>query len=263
MSFRVITAQAGLARTFEWIPSLRGLPTQAGIFLARSCQALGILHCVHEYLFDIRTSVGGSMEPHFAATGHVLLYDRCSRWPNLENLLPWRNPTPTKEMLVDATADPPDYNLGTVLVSQEEESTTRSTIKSTTRSNSINGSGRSRRIGGSRGFAFRNSSRCSLNPYVARGDVVIFSSPEHGLAVCKRVLALPGDSVRRSPSETFQLPPGYVWVQGDNLPLSHDSRSYGPLPIALIDGRVLGKLWPPPMLERWIRARSGGTTTSH
>jgi hypothetical protein len=30
-----------------------------------------------------------------------------------------------------------------------------------------------------------------------------------------------------------------VWLQGDNLLLSRDSREYGPVPLALVKGRVL------------------------
>lgn len=41
-----------------------------------------------------------------------------------------------------------------------------------------------------------------------------------------------------------QVPEGHCWVLGDNLPYSRDSRFYGPLPLALIKGKVLAKVFP-------------------
>ncbi len=35
------------------------------------------------------------------------------------------------------------------------------------------------------------------------------------------------------------VPEGHMWVQGDNLVLSRDSREYGPVPLALVKGRVV------------------------
>ena len=38
-----------------------------------------------------------------------------------------------------------------------------------------------------------------------------------------------------------QVPKGHVWLQGDNATNSTDSRNYGPVPVALIRGRVILK----------------------
>jgi len=95
------------------------------------------------------------------------------------------------------------------------------------------------------------------------GDVIIFENPIflRGKA-CKRVIGMPGDYVVRdaaqSPtvggapvagiSETdaapeepamVQVPEGHVWVAGDSMSYSRDSRFYGPLPMALIIGKAL------------------------
>lgn len=92
-----------------------------------------------------------------------------------------------------------------------------------------------------------------------RGDLVVFRSPEWGLAV-KRVVALPGDRVEFSDGEVsvngrpfmasasphehgrrwvVLVPPGTFFCIGDNLPESLDSRRTGPVPAGLLVGRVV------------------------
>ncbi|MGH0133235.1 UNVERIFIED_CONTAM: hypothetical protein FKN15_005612 [Acipenser sinensis] len=44
--------------------------------------------------------------------------------------------------------------------------------------------------------------------------------------------------------ELVMVPKGHVWLGGDDLKNSTDSRSYGPVPYTLITGRVCFKLWP-------------------
>lgn len=43
---------------------------------------------------------------------------------------------------------------------------------------------------------------------------------------------------------SFQIPYGYVWLEGDNSNNSTDSRVYGPVPHALLRGRALCKIFP-------------------
>lgn len=40
------------------------------------------------------------------------------------------------------------------------------------------------------------------------------------------------------------VPPGHVWLEGDNSANSSDSRHYGPVPKGLIQSRVLLRLFP-------------------
>ncbi|TMW69396.1 hypothetical protein Poli38472_001552 [Pythium oligandrum] len=84
-----------------------------------------------------------------------------------------------------------------------------------------------------------------------RGEVVIaksVSNPRH--TVCKRIIAKEGDTVcvrpRSSSSEVefHKIPKGHVWLEGDNKHDSHDSRYYGPVPYALLQGRVVMRIWP-------------------
>ncbi|KAG8564471.1 hypothetical protein GDO81_016477 [Engystomops pustulosus] len=85
---------------------------------------------------------------------------------------------------------------------------------------------------------------------IHKGDVIIAKSPNNpGINICKRVIGLEGDKVCTSgPSDFIKrhtyVPKGHVWLEGDNLENSTDSRIYGPVPYALIRGRVFLRLWP-------------------
>ncbi|MCJ1232378.1 hypothetical protein MMC14_000330 [Varicellaria rhodocarpa] len=82
------------------------------------------------------------------------------------------------------------------------------------------------------------------------GDVVTFKHPMFpGTGAAKRVLGMPGDFVLRDTPGSgsdmmIQIPEGHCWVAGDNVPDSRDSRHYGPIPLALIKGKVLARVWP-------------------
>ncbi|KAI9738001.1 MAG: hypothetical protein M1834_009371 [Cirrosporium novae-zelandiae] len=90
---------------------------------------------------------------------------------------------------------------------------------------------------------------------VQRGDLVSAWTPmrhSDGPAL-KRVIGLPGDFVCKdrpaagdvgSDGLMIQVPEGHCWIAGDNLPYSRDSRHYGPVPLALIRGKVIAKIFP-------------------
>jgi hypothetical protein len=40
------------------------------------------------------------------------------------------------------------------------------------------------------------------------------------------------------------VPPGHLWIEGDNSNNSLDSRSYGTVPASLVIGKVVCRLWP-------------------
>lgn len=56
----------------------------------------------------------------------------------------------------------------------------------------------------------------------------------------------PGDNICEDPTEKdrkyISVPVGHVWVGGDNLSNSTDSRTYGPVAMGLIKGKVFAKV---------------------
>jgi mitochondrial inner membrane protease subunit 1 len=92
---------------------------------------------------------------------------------------------------------------------------------------------------------------------VLSGDVIIISSPdEPSKLICKRIIAGPGDTLLAPDrldrghgchvERMVTIPPGHVWVSGDNLAASVDSRTFGPVPYQLLKGRpfLLVRSWP-------------------
>jgi signal peptidase I len=113
------------------------------------------------------------------------------------------------------------------------------------------------------------------------GDVVVFVWPkDRSKDFIKRVVAVEGQTVelrqkqlyvdgkpwddphatygkgRSGPSESFgpvTVPPGNVFVMGDNRDQSYDSRFWGPVPVADIKGQALIIYWSWDGPDRWVR----------
>ncbi|PHJ23287.1 signal peptidase i protein [Cystoisospora suis] len=97
-----------------------------------------------------------------------------------------------------------------------------------------------------------------------RGSVVLLIGPSGNELVCKRIIGLPGDILlverkqegngqqqfKVTGSDIVLVPPGHIWVQGDNGTSSLDSRYYGCVSQGLIIGTALFRLWPPGFLRR-------------
>ena len=104
-----------------------------------------------------------------------------------------------------------------------------------------------------------------------RGDIIVFNPPvDTSIPYVKRVIALAGETVdlrdgtvlvnsrivdfpeavgaslAQAPRITypFKVPPGNVWTMGDNRLASSDSRSFGPVPVESIIGKVTVRFWP-------------------
>ncbi|KAM7260630.1 hypothetical protein ACFE04_011303 [Oxalis oulophora] len=104
---------------------------------------------------------------------------------------------------------------------------------------------------------------------VGPGDVVLVKSPvDPRKNLTKRVLAMEGDKVTfftdpRDPhlsSPTVEVPKGHVWIQGDNVYASHDSRHFGPVPYGLIQGKVFLRRRFRESESVWIRIRNSANS---
>jgi inner membrane protease subunit 1 len=91
------------------------------------------------------------------------------------------------------------------------------------------------------------------------GDVVSSADPFVVKdSIIKRVVGLPGDFICVGADPEFgnggmiQVPAGHCWLSGDNAAFSKDSRHYGPIPLALIKGKVVAVVLPWSRM-RWIK----------
>ncbi|MEN3001711.1 MAG: signal peptidase I [Armatimonadota bacterium] len=80
---------------------------------------------------------------------------------------------------------------------------------------------------------------------IREGDVVVIELPG-GARLVKRVVALGGAEVPRAywgPAIRWmgtRVPTNHVYVVGDNLERSEDSRHMGPLPMTWVQGKIVG-----------------------
>ncbi|KZS87486.1 LexA/Signal peptidase [Sistotremastrum niveocremeum HHB9708] len=90
--------------------------------------------------------------------------------------------------------------------------------------------------------------------FVPRGLQNIFSlspsppsSPSSGSESSSTSISTPLSSPSTQPTHIL-IPPGHIWLTGDNTSMSRDSRLYGPVSVALVRGVVRARIWPNPCI---------------
>ena len=91
-----------------------------------------------------------------------------------------------------------------------------------------------------------------------RNDVVAFSSPTRPSSCVARLKHFDGEMAKFNYGGTafgrlVAVPPGRCWLETDEArsPETHDSRAFGPIPMALLEGKVVAVVWPPSR-ARWV-----------
>ena len=104
---------------------------------------------------------------------------------------------------------------------------------------------------------------------IERGDLIIFISPEDPAKnLIKRVIGIGGDRIElvgdhvllngealteeythrtlfpNRPGDVIEVDANHLFMMGDNRPQSRDSRDFGIVPVHLVRGKVLLRLWP-------------------
>ncbi|PIA34019.1 hypothetical protein AQUCO_03900131v1 [Aquilegia coerulea] len=87
---------------------------------------------------------------------------------------------------------------------------------------------------------------------IKNGDIVLVRSPANPRKIItKRVAGMEGDKVTfledpndKNSSKTVKIQEGHIWVQGDNIYSSTDSRTFGAVPYGLLCGRVFFRVYP-------------------
>ena len=228
---------------YRWIPSL----------LWRLTAAIGTVHLVSEYCIELTLCEGPSMYPTIRPYGEIILVDRLS--PRLWGINggcagtdrarearkrqdAWEEAQRRSSSAAAAAVDGAVTATTTDLYQWHEPRIPVNQLPPT---------------GAWSRFWKQLTSGISV------GDVVVVQHPDRRGTVCKRIVGLPGDLVVDPPSLEIRrnqnkrriyqhgllvIPDGHIWIEGDNPRNSADSRNYGPVPAALIVGRVACRVWP-------------------
>mmetsp|Transcript_104653 Transcript_104653/g.296155 ORF Transcript_104653/g.296155 Transcript_104653/m.296155 type:complete len:170 (-) Transcript_104653:78-587(-) len=91
---------------------------------------------------------------------------------------------------------------------------------------------------------FRDRVLVYKNAVYQNGDVVILRDPGTNSRIVKRLVASENEFVPTSDGGVTFVPSGHCWVEGDNSQLSVDSRSFGAVPMGLLEALAFSVVWP-------------------
>jgi len=186
------------------------------ILAQRAAMAMGLVYGLTEYVADITLCEGPSMSPTIRPYGEIVLIDKYSvRRGVLDGLVGEKRSM--EAIKRQQQHDQPEFWHQPVISVTELQTKVP--------------------------YSWRDCWRHFQSP-IAIGDVVVSKHPSRPGTVCKRVTGLPGDQILKPNGGMLTVPDGHVWLEGDNPNNSSDSRSYGALPVALLQGRVVARIWP-------------------
>merc|ERR1719167_763421 len=82
------------------------------------------------------------------------------------------------------------------------------------------------------------------NAEFRKGDVVVLRDPGSNASIVKRITAQGSEFVSTEDGGLRYVPPGHCWVEGDRAETSVDSRTFGAVPLGLLDALVVAVVWP-------------------
>lgn len=192
------------------------------IIAQRVALAWGMIHILTEYGVDITLCEGPSMMPTIHECGEMLLVDKC--FVRIHGV---RDGESIRSRVTEARQRQAQHSPG-ILWHERLLSTIAD------------------RGNDKQSYTWMDALKHYLLHPLSIGDVVVADHPNRPGTICKRIAALPGDQVllRNKGGRLETVPNGHVWLEGDNSMQSNDSRHYGPIPLALLKGRAIARIWP-------------------
>jgi len=182
----------------------------------RAIMAMGMVYVVTEYVADITLCEGPSMTPTIRPYGEIVLIDKYCVRNGVQDGLVGEERSRAAAKRQKRQPQREFWHEPVVSVTELQERVP---------------------------FSIRDAVKHLRSP-ISIGDVVVSNHPARPGTVCKRVTGLPGDQVLMPNGGMLTVPDGMVWLEGDNPNNSSDSRTYGALPVALLQGRVVARIWP-------------------
>lgn len=243
------------------------------VFLSRVLMALGMVHVTSEYCMDITLCEGPSMAPTIRSSGEIILLDKYmirrrrraakdnQRCCNVEDGITRKERCRAARLRQKRHKPIDEWHRPIVNVAHYYPA-----MRDNNYANRSGDDDDKKLLAAPTPprlqFTWKDAWDHVCSP-LSVGDVVVTLHPQRPGTVCKRVVGLPGDEIllqqqalvpvgpypsdrtrREGGRQIVTVPDGHVWLEGDNANNSSDSRSYGAVPLGLIQGRVVARIWP-------------------